>query len=516
MRTKFKKFKVTFVALLFACIASCFSPVIASPSLDPDTSTDTKPAINTLIQRLYVDELGRKPTPEELNNNLTSFLANGKNEQKLKEELYKLPESRMHRAKRYVLIFAKDICAAVLCMCCIFIFFGRTRLARIKELFHQRYPDHYVYFTRPITLPPPFGWILLILCFYLNFKIGLFEGIIIGMLCLGTCVLLFRPSRWAANVLLMACMFMITQCAVLYLANGLQDVACDRDEAVEIATSQFLEGKNPWDTKTQLQLPITTGPSSIFLAVPFVLTTGKIDNLSLILWLLFFVFLFIGDMQRRNNSLPGICLLLFLPVSGFFYTLMWGLDELYYAAILSPVMWIALKRKKNFFAGLYAGFMLLSRPSYLFAVLAIGAWWLQAERRNVKDALSVFVGSAFYIVLSLGIFWLIGGTDFLHNNFLLNAQIILANDSSHIGGLSFAIRAAIALLAVLATCAASIPLRRLDHPFYHVALAMLLAHTFVFAPPVPESFVMLIVIPACYGAVFQNRRQCIDTHLVDS
>lgn len=370
-------------------------------------------------------------------------------------------------------------------------------------------PHRRRYLVSAISVSPAAA-LLMLLYSYTYLKSGPPQGWILAGAMIVLLLLAFGISRWIVYAGIACGLAAIIGWHVIVDAQGRQDAASDRDDAAEIAASAVLAGENPWNRRSALDLPITTGPSSILLALPVVAWTGKIDALTVAFWLVFVAGLVWADVRMTNNSFLTAALLLLFPWFGWLHTLHWGLDELYYAAILSPLLWFALARKRYGWAGLFGGFMVLSRLSYAPAVLSAGLWWLLKERRTFKDALRIGMGFVAYVTAALLLAWWLGGGDFLHHNFWLNSQktglqnhdnVVTAIVSALLGALpdsTWASAAVVGLLTVLAALA----MRRQEHPFYHMAVALVLAHTISFSPRFPMDYQLIFLVPALYGFAF--------------
>ena len=370
-------------------------------------------------------------------------------------------------------------------------------------------PRYQQYLASPARLSPLAG-LLAILYLYLFFKAGPPHGSIVVGVVLFLCLIAMKARRWLVHAFILCAMVGLVAWGVFRDAQGPHDLRSDRDDAVESATAAFLDGQNPWSHRSPLNLPIRTGPSSILLALPFVAATGKVDALTFLAWCTFLAGLAMADIWRRNDSLSTLALLLLFPWMGFLHTLHWGLDELCYAAILSPGLWFALERRRFFLAGLFGGFMVLSRLSYAPAVMAAGLWWLFKEWRTLRDVLCLALGGGAYVGGILALMWWVGGGAFLQENFWLNSPMRPLD----YGGNPVA-QAVSSLLRILpqgtpggmmlvlaCTLLAAWPLRRLDHPFFHMAIALLLAHLIPFSPKYPMDYQMLVMVPALYGVAF--------------
>ena len=120
------------------------------------------------------------------------------------------------------------------------------------------------------------------------------------------------------------------------------------------------------------------------------------------MWLVFLSFLIAGDLYKQNNTFLFLSFLMLFPWMEFIHTWHWSLDELYYAAILSPLVWLALMKDKLMLAGFLAAYMVFNRFSYAYAVFAIGFWWILRERRRVQEYLWIVAGAMVFYLASSG------------------------------------------------------------------------------------------------------------------
>jgi hypothetical protein len=246
--------------------------------------------------------------------------------------------------------------------------------------------------------------------------------------------------------------------------------------------------------------------------VPSVYFTGRINALTVLMWCLFLAFLLMGDITNENNSFLTLCLLMLFPWMRFIHTWHWALDELYYAAILLPCLWLAFRWKRMFLAGCLCGFMVFSRLGYAFGVLAAGFWLLLNERTPRRHFVRLVGGAALYGVATIVLFSAIGGRDVAHANFLSNSVAIPLSTQANwlAGSISAVLRflpagllgGSVVTVAILFL--GCLGMRSTEHPFFHVALGLLLAHTVVFSPPYPNDYVLLFVLPGMYGIAFER------------
>ncbi len=390
-------------------------------------------------------------------------------------------------------------------------FMQRQRLSAALTATGCKYPEHVAYLHGRIELTP-IACVFALLGVYENVKAGPPQSWVLYGAVMALGLLALRIPRGLAYAALLAAMLVLVHWQIHVAANGAHDSGADRDDAVEIGARALLAGHNPWDETSILDLPITTGPSSLIVALPFVAATGNINSLSFVGWALLFVFCVAGDIRYRNNSLPTLLLLLLLPASTFFHTMFWSLDELYWAAIISPLLWIALNRQMFATAGTVAALMVLSRLSYAFGVLAVGLWWLLQERRKPTSIVRLAAGGFGTTAFAVVTLWMIGGQSFWARNFVRNVPSEPLHSTAN--SVSAAITSMIhgrgsqqwgpALLVLALTFALSLGLRHQRQPFLHMAVAMLLAHTITFSPGAPNDYLMAFLIPAMYGEAFSQ------------
>lgn len=84
----------------------------------------------------------------------------------------------------------------------------------------------------------------------------------------------------------------------------------DRDEACVIMAKSIMNGENPYEKKTSIGNPITTGISGV-IAIPFVLLFDDIKLLSFIFWITVII-----NVYKKINERQFI-------IFSFFFTLSW-------------------------------------------------------------------------------------------------------------------------------------------------------------------------------------------------
>ena len=119
-------------------------------------------------------------------------------------------------------------------------------------------------------------------------------------------IIQFMTDKRLLWLVVVAFLVLLVLFIILYpIANsGLLGSGSDRDEALNIATSELLKGHYPYYLKTYFGNPITPMPGSLFLAVPFVLIgNSAYQNL-------FWFFLFLYTLNYLfNNKQHGVSVL---------------------------------------------------------------------------------------------------------------------------------------------------------------------------------------------------------------
>ena len=502
-----KSIGIMLLALSFA--PGTFADGVSSGMLD-SLGLDSTGTVSSLVRRAYIEELHREPDTGGMATYLECLTTGGKDEKWLRRELHDSDEARSTRVGQRAHVMRMAVAFAVFLILCISAYVTRRQLSNIAANIRARFPSQWTYLWRPVSMSP-FAVLLLFLYIYSNLSGGGIQGVIFIFIMIVVASLLVRLPRWLVYGVVVLGMTLLVHHFVFIDARQV-DRASDRNEAVEIGARALLQCQNPWNENSILNLPITTGPSSMVLAIPAVYVSGTIIPLSFAAWVVFVAFLLAGDVAYRNNTFPAMCLAMLIPLTGFTYTWHWALDELYYAAILTPLVWLALRQRHLVVAGSLCGFMLFSRLGYAFAILPLGLWWLLSERRRMRECMLLAAGGMSYCLFMLVILFMIGGRDFLHANFLLNSRVAcLSNDSNW---LSHSLTAALSILPhgmagstmvlSIIILLASIGMRAIPHPFFHIALGLLLAHTIGFSPGNANDYKLIFVIPVMYGIAFCN------------
>jgi hypothetical protein len=334
-------------------------------------------------------------------------------------------------------------------------------------------------------------------------------------------LLLFRFPRWTYYVYAFGAMAIIAAYYVFHVANGRDNPNSDRDEAVVIACSALLRGENPWNHLTGLNNPLTTGPSSILIAIPSVALTKHVNVLAFAFWICFFGVLLIGDIVRRNDSFLLLFVLFMFPDTGFGYTMFWANEELYYPLLLFPLsLWMS-KRHWFFGCGLLLSIIILGRLSYVFGVAGFMLWFICSTSNPIRPLLRMGLGLLVGMSCILAPFLIIGGQEFIERNFLYNALAIrstatwsnpvfrvIADVTALAGDKWTSALGSVLALVILSTVTVTMRTTGTRHPFWHVALGGFLAHTIVFAPGTDylNCYILTIMIPAFLGIAFSESR----------
>jgi hypothetical protein len=374
-------------------------------------------AVTGLVARVYAEELHRAPDAGGLRQHAELMVAQGRNEAWLRAVLRNSVEAQNARLSQRA---HRVHVALAVCGLLALLLAGYKVWAQRAQL-RSRFPAHTAYLETAVQLTPLCALLMMFYAFDHLKNTGPDGWILTGILVVAIVHLLGLP-RWFTYAVVASGLLCFFSYHVFVDAQGPQDAFSDRNEAVENAARSMLQGTNPWSARSVLGLPITTGPSSIMLAVPVVKVTGRINLLTFCFWALFLGLLLIGDVLCRNGSFVLLGLLVLLPWTGVLHTLHWSLDELYYAVILLPVLWFLLERRWLVWAGVLMGFMCFSRLVYVFGLIGVGLWWLSRRSDNWKQAWRLVLGALLYMVPVLALFYGLGGHDFVMANFWKNSQ----------------------------------------------------------------------------------------------
>lgn len=331
---------------------------------------------------------------------------------------------------------------------------------------------------------------------------------------------LARRSRSVVYSLLAIALALHVIAYVQIVADGAHDPQSTRDTAVELGAAAFLRGENPWSVP--LGVPLTTGPVSILLAVPFVAVFGEINWLSCGFWFALFGLLLWFDVRSESSTWPALVVLFLLGVLDFDYTLYWSLEEFYYPVVYLAVAYGLATRSRWMGVGACLAAAVLTRPNYLLQALAFAWWCAQKDAPGRWRQLALIaVGFILASALILAPFVWIGGGQFVADNPWCTALQFSAGAWPDFNPLyrglnelaaNFGIAAAQALklsIALGAIVAATATLRSVAHPFWHLAIVGLIAHTFVWVPPWPHAakdYSLIFVLPAMFGVAMTSLR----------
>ncbi|MEK7325423.1 MAG: hypothetical protein AAB217_09240, partial [Chloroflexota bacterium] len=244
---------------------------------------------------------------------------------------------------------------------------------------------------------------------------------------------------------------------------------------------------------------------------------GHINLLTFVFWIGFAASLVWGDVRRQNNTLLLLLVLFMFPETEFVTVLTWSLEELYYPLLLFLAAWWMTGRRWYFAVGLLLAFVVLVRLSYVFAVAGFLLWYAFQADSPLKPLLKMGAGVVAGAVGILLPFALVGGQNFWARNFLTialgaagggGAENVLFNQIQELGRLipgPARIVYTAGVIGLILVAAAFLARRlRLSHPFWHVALGALLAHTLLFNSGTRADYILPIVLPTFFAVAFSE------------
>lgn len=200
---------------------------------------------------------------------------------------------------------------------------------------------------------------------------------------------------------------------VLEVALGSQNAGSDRDDAVIVGARALLAHQNPWVMRTQLDNPLTTGPLSFIVALPFVASADDITALIFLFWLALIGVVLIVDIAHESAQFPFAALIFHLGMFWITHSQRWRLEELSFGNLLFvPATWAAMSKRKSMWllSGFCAALTLCIRPSYVFALSAFALWAVWPPERSWRRAGYLAGGGVLGIVVILGIVRLLSAT----------------------------------------------------------------------------------------------------------
>ena len=242
------------------------------------------------------------------------------------------------------------------------------------------------------------------------------EVLVAPLLFFGMLLYLLRPPRIVISAAVAMVVFIAMFKAVVRDGRGPNDRWADRDDAVEISAKALLRGENAWSQTTQLNLPITTGPASVLMALPFVLASGDISKMTLTFWALFVLGCFCLDLAYQSGRFPLACLLMLVPLAGFAHTWVWAMDEIAFAMVLVPLAWIGVEKRSPFLLGVFCGIALLVRLSYVLPAAAVVTFvFFKLGWRSALKVCAWSLATAIAIILP---FVLVAPAAFFQSNYI--------------------------------------------------------------------------------------------------
>ena len=349
----------------------------------------------------------------------------------------------------------------------------------------------YIYeiLTKPDPYPNAFGVVLLLV--------------------ITVCLIIFRRPRWITYAFLLIALTAHIFVFENLISKGEQDPVSTRDEAVEVAARSILDGQNAWNK--DVGAPITTGPASILIALPFIFMFGEINWLSFLFWMIFSLILLWFDLRHQNNSWPVMAMFIILGYFGIGQTLYWSLDELYYPFLYLTLAYFLVGQGNFFIVGMLTAAVLLSRFSYFFMIIGFGLWILFNFPLNGRHLFKMGLGFILGAVAILLPFVIVGGKDFWINN-SWNVAFNISGGTWPDNNLFFKFLnhlntqfgpVAMRWVKLGLTLSFMIPLSwglrllKVPHPFWHITFGAFLAHTIVWLPVhLPVDYALIFVLPA--------------------
>ena len=239
----------------------------------------------------------------------------------------------------------------------------------------------------------------------------------------------FSPKTWTAILIFAFLVFLIG----IKLYRGLDGIGAqgDRDDALYQSVIHLLQGRYPYDTPTFLDNPITTGPTSILVSLPFIALFNSPHVVS-IMTLGFLAFYMAGYVKRKTGVAYlalFIATLTFIPFSNWAF---WeGSEEVLYGFpfLYGAIVILASTKDtphRDLIGGLLLGFAVMVRISYVLPVAVV--WLVFALHRPIRRSLLVGLGTLVGAVLVSVPFLILNGNHFIHE---FIRAVWLGSDSSY-------------------------------------------------------------------------------------
>lgn len=178
---------------------------------------------------------------------------------------------------------------------------------------------------------------------------------------------------------------------------------------------------------------------------------------------------------------------------GFQHALVWSQDELYHGYLFLGMSYLFLRRGWLGIGGALLGSAIMCRASYLFPAAAVVVWFALSKAHTRRDILRVGIGGIIAVFVILAPFVVVGGKEFLTwNAFTIAYDMGRATQwppGTPLLGLMGRLAesaspwmVSVTKIGVVSAVLAFVSLRlrsTTDHPFWHVAVAGLLAYTVV-------------------------------------
>ena len=335
---------------------------------------------------------------------------------------------------------------------------------------------------------------------------------------------LFRAPRGLVYIALLAGLLVHIHFYTQILALSPARAGSTRDRAAIATARALMRGVNPWNHTPEIPVPATTGPASILLVLPSVWLFGKIAGLTYLFWTAAFGFMAVCDVRRRNQTFPVLALLFMTGIFGIAHNMEWRLEELCFPYGFLVLAYYCIRRKHPFLAGVLLAIPPLSRISYVFIVAGFLFWYLSYQPPVVRDLFKIAAGAALGGGVILTPFLIVGGSDFLAHNFYTITHVMgdLGNWQSTSAIFQFLNRLTAGVgpgwlrllkpaltLFLLAAVSFGIRKRRIDHPFWHLSIAALLAHTVAWHNALSLDYALIFILPAFLAVALSRPRDLV-------
>lgn len=210
-----------------------------------------------------------------------------------------------------------------------------------------------------------------------------------------------------------------------------------------------------------------------------------------------------------------------LPFFKFQQTILYSLEEIYFALLLFPVLWVMLKKQLLFFSGIMFSIIILNRLSYVFLCAGLFFWWIIQNKYETKNYLKIvlgFIGGSLFILTP---FIIVSGKSFFETNFVINSFIdttyLKGNNPvmTYIQGMiplinkwTGKIILSVIILILIFLFSFILSKNNEANPFWNISFAALLIFTVLFTPLYSSGdYILSVIIPLFFAISFNSRRE---------